>query len=514
VGRSSRIVMVLSVLCALVLTDLTANPASARGLARISTITFAGQDWCSARLKLSWPGLKGVAGVRYQLRYAASLRALSASRPRWSGATRTAYTRAIDRRRTWYFQVRAFRAGVVGPWSRVSQFRFVQRRAGTPVVRTSGLSGAVRFSWGCVPQASRYRVRWSPAYYGGWPGAATYTSPGWLGQYVRTAIHRVPATPRVGDGMLPVAYANPVFGQVLADNPYLTRGLSSSRSRWVPAWPVAPAPRRGDAVRLGTYNVMLKPTGSRAAAVARNISSHGVSVVALQEADDASGSAVLGYLGGTWRLVSTASNNQQILYRSDLLTLLGSGAYSVTNPHKPHLPLVTPWARFIAVKKVSAASQAFLLTSVHYVAEPTRTRLQTNADTALNARQTMAAMNAANKAANPIIVAGDLRYGREPYGDVAGLVPAQPTLVRAGYYDAMASQAKNGHTYSTVNSVNGVRSARQRPNASGVGPRSDFIMMKGIVGTKSYVNVVNWTSGGQVPSDHNLIYSDLMVPPK
>ena len=37
-------------------------------------------------------------------------------------------------------------------------------------------------------------------------------------------------------------------------------------------------------------------------------------------------------------------------------------------------------------------------------------------------------------------------------------------------------------------------------------------MTKGIVGSKSYANVYNWAYQGLVPSDHNLIYSDIAIP--
>ncbi len=61
----------------------------------------------------------------------------------------------------------------------------------------------------------------------------------------------------------------------------------------------------------------------------------------------------------------------------------------------------------------------------------------------------------------PVIVAGDLRYGREPWGERPGYVPAQPTFVRNGYYDAMASQSMHGQNYSIVN-TGGKPSAQQR----------------------------------------------------
>ncbi len=107
----------------------------------------------------------------------------------------------------------------------------------------------------------------------------------------------------------------------------------------------------------------------------------------------------------------------------------------------------------------------------------------------------------------PVIVAGDLRYGREPYGDPAGYTPAQPTFVRGGYYDAMAARTKINTAYSVVNG-----GARQAPHPSGLGPRSDHILMKGIRGSQTYVNVANWSYGGSIPSDHNLVYADIAIP--
>ena len=78
--------------------------------------------------------------------------------------------------------------------------------------------------------------------------------------------------------------------------------------------------------------------------------------------------------------------------------------------------------------------------------------------------------------------------------------------------DAMASQSKTGYTYSTVNSSGGTPTARQVPNAAGLGPRADYILMKGITGSTSYTNVYNWSYNGTVPTDHNLVYSDIQVP--
>jgi len=95
---------------------------------------------------------------------------------------------------------------------------------------------------------------------------------------------------------------------------------------------------------------------------------------------------------------------------------------------------------------------------------------------------------------------------------VSGPGTSQPTFVRDGYYDAMASQSMHGQNYSIVNITGGKPSAHQTPHPSGAGPRSDHILMRGIVGSQTYANVVDWSYGGVVPSDHNLIFSDIMIP--
>jgi hypothetical protein len=511
VGRLMRSAL-FAVVCALVMLTLGGAPAAeARGLKKVTKISRVAQDWYHARLKVSW---KGVKGVTYQMRYASSPSGLAAKRPVWTGTARGTLTGTLDRSRPWFFQVRSYRKGVVGPWSNARRLRFVQRWPGIPTPTTTRLPGAVQFNWGYTGYASRYRVRWSPAWYGGWPGAATYTTGNsWLSQYARNSTFKVPSTPHVGDGMLAVPYANPVFGQVQANNAYVARQPATHISKWVLAWPKAPAPQAGDPVRFGTYNVMLSPSGTRAQAIARNISSHGLTMVALQEANDPTGNSVAAYLGGYWRAAATGSNEQQILYRSDLFNLQSTGSYHVDNPKTPSTDNIAPWARFAAKNPVSSASQSFLVTSSHFAANESKSQMGMNADTGRLARQTMSAMDAVNSTNSPVIVAGDLRYGREPWGDVAGYVPAQPTFVRSGYYDAMASQSMHGQNYSTVNAVGGYPSTRQVPHPAGLGPRADYILMKGIVGSKTYNNVYNWSYNGIKPTDHNLIYSDIMIPP-
>jgi hypothetical protein len=515
--RSTRSV-VLALICALVVVGLSGGPADAKAkkgkkkLVKVSMIVRAGQDWDRGRLKVRWKAQKGVA---YHMRYAGSPAALASTRPVWVGNARGAYTRPLDRSKTWFFQVRAVRsAGVVGPWSNVRPLRFLNRWPGKPQVSGTSIAGGVQFNWTKAAYTTRYRVRWSPAWYGVWPGPVNYTTDGgaWMGGTARSTTFKVPTKAEPGDGMLAVAYGNPVFGRVESNNSYARSSQpATSLSTWTLAWPKAPAPEAGDPIRFATYNVMLSPTGSRASAVAKNISSHGVTVAALQEANSKTSSAVLAALGSNWKAAPLVSGVQQlILYRSDLFNLEASGSFGVSNYKTPSSPIKTPWARLKHKTSVGSSSQAFYVASLHFNYNASRTPKERQADSAKNAKETLDAFRGINTTNAPIILAGDLQYNREPWGDSPGYVPAQPTFVRNGFYDAMAAQSKSGTAYSTFNGKpNG---GKQAPHGSGLGPRPDHILMKGIVGAKTYVNVLNWSTGGVVPSDHNLVYSDIMVP--
>jgi hypothetical protein len=505
--RLSRVLVAL--LCTALLVTLTSPAADARrrkkGM-RVAGIARVGQDWYNARLKVGW---RAVPGSSYQMRWAYHPSRLPYSRVVGSGTAGGTYSGTLDRGRIWYFQVRAIRSGRVGPWSLARGLSFIQYWPKAPTLSSASLPGAAQFKWGYTPYASRYRVRWSAAWYGQWPGSATYTSPtsgGWLGQTARQGTYTVPSRPAQGDNFLAVDYANPVFGQVEASNAF--RAGASQLSKWVAAFPTPPTPKAGDPVRMGTYNVKLFPTGARAAAIARNIGGHGVTVAALQEANTASAGAIRAALGSAWSVAgSGAGTGQQILYRDDRFRVLASGKFNVPNPKTPSEPLETPWARLAPVKPVSGRSQNFYVVSVHFSEDARKTRVQQNRDTGLAATAAMQAINRVNYGNEPVIVAGDLRYGREPYGDPVGYTPAQPTFVRAGYYDAMAAVTRVNTAYSVVNA-----GAHQTPHPSGLGPRSDHILTKGIRGSRAYVNVANWSYGGSIPSDHNLVYADLLIP--
>jgi hypothetical protein len=502
--------LLIAVLCTVLLVSLTAPTAEARRKkkksARVFGITRVGQDWYNAKLKIGW---RAVPGASYQMRWSYSPSKLSYSTAVGSGTSGGTYTGVLDRGKTWYVQVRAIRSGRVGPWSAARGLRFINAWPNPPSLSRVSLPGAVQFKWAYTPYSSRYRVRWSAAWYGQWPSSATYvdrSTGGWVGQTARQSTYTVPGKPSEGDNFLAVPYANPVFGQVEANNGY--RAGASQLSKWVAAFPTPPTPAAGDALRMGTYNVMLFPTGDRANAIAQNISSHGLQVVALQEANTATGSAVRSALGSAWSVAPSGSGTgQQILYRDDKYRVLSSGKFNVPNPKTPSSPLETPWARLAPLNPVQGRSQNFYVVSVHFSEDSSKPRVQQNRDTGLAAQAAMDAIDKANYQDEPVIVAGDLRYGREPYGDPAGYTPAQPTFVRGGYYDAMAALSKTNVAYSVVNA-----GAHQSPHPSGLGPRSDHILVKGIRGSKAYVNVVNWSYGGSIPSDHNLVYADIAIP--
>ena len=389
-------------------------------------------------------------------------------------------------------------------------------RPGNPLLSASRLTGAVQFRWGTTSCTTRYRIHLSPAWWGEWPGAPWYTP--WTSSTVRSLTWRVPSTPHTGDGMMAVAYANPIFARLEANNSAHVGGVATGVSRWVPQWAVPPAPQAGDAIRFGSYNVDLYPTGTRAGLAARNIGSHDVTMVALQEARQSTASAVVTYLNklnpGTWAYVRAAGASnytpgQQIVYRKDEFSLSRSGVMKLYNYKDPSQRVVAPWAAFRAIRGGGSYGQTFYVTSQHFPGTP-RSSLTQNASTGQAAWVVLNYMK--KLTSGPVIVAGDLRYGREPWGERAGYVPAQPTFVRNGYYDAMASRSMNGENYSVVNATNGAPSAQQQPNPTGLGARSDYILLRGFTGSEQYMNVVNWSFDGVVPSDHNLIYSDIAIP--
>ncbi len=333
--RLTRVLIAL--LCTMLLVSLTAPTAEARRKkksGKVFGITRVGQDWYNSKLRVGW---RAVPGASYQMRWSYHPSKLSYSKVVGSGTSGGTYSGVLHRGKTWYFQVRAIRSGRVGPWSAVRGLNFINYWPKAPALTRVSMPGKVQFKWAYTPYASRYRVRWSAAWYGQWPSSATYvdrSTSGWIGQTARQSTYTVPSKPGAGDNFLAVEYANPVFGQVEANNGY--RAGASQLSKWIAAFPTPPAPAAGDAVRMGTYNTKLFPTGSRATAIARNISSHGVTIAALQESNTASASAVRSALGSAWSVVGSGDGTgQQILYRDDKFRVVCERQVQRAEPEDP-----------------------------------------------------------------------------------------------------------------------------------------------------------------------------------
>jgi hypothetical protein len=499
--------LLTTALCALLLVVGFQAAADASGVPRVSGVKVKAQNWCAASLKFRWTA---VSHATYQVRWASSKSRLAAA-PMVSVRRRTASARPLSVTGTTYFQVRAVRAGHTGAWSKVRAGHFSTGWPTEPHLSGSGVAGGTRFAWSCVTNASRYRVRWAAAPYGKWPTTTSYVS-GWLGQSVRSSTFRVPTTPASGDHMLGVAYANPVWGRLEAGNPNGGVRLSTG---WVPVFPTPPNPGAGDPLRIGTYNVMLAPgAGPRANAIAANISSHHLSVVALQEANLDTAKAVVSALGAGWAYADAGTDAmQQVLYRTGAYREDTSGTFSVPNARVPSSPLVTPWVRLVPLSSADPGhGRPFYVVSAHIQENPNKTAMDKKHDAGVAATAIMNGVNAANRGGDPVIVAGDLRYLREPFNDVPGYVEGPPTLVRGGYYDAMAAVRKTNVQYPTYNAADGTPTARQTASRTGVAPRADYVMLKGFRGSNGYTNVANWSSNNLVPSDHNLVYADVTVP--
>jgi hypothetical protein len=494
-------------LCTLILFGAFEGAAGASGVARVSGVDIVGQKWCGASLKVRW---HAVSGASYQVRWARSKSGLKAAQPKSVGRNR-ALVGPLSLTAKSYVQVRAVRAGRAGAWSKVRVGHFTSHPLAKPALSGSGVPGGVRFTWGCTNYATRYRVLWSAAPHGYWPSTTNYVS-GWLSQGTRSSSFRVPAIAQPGDHMLGAAYANPVWGRLQAGN---RSGGTRLSVGWIPVFPTPPNPGSGDGLRIGTYNVMLSPgPGARVNAIAANISQHGLAVVALQEATATTARAVVAALGSSWAYdASGTDSGQQILYRTDRYGVDRSGTFPVRNPKDPAHPILTPWAHLVPLASADPGhGQSFYVASVHFTINTNKSALDQKADNGLSAQDVVTAMATVDQSGEPIVVAGDLFNLREPFGDVAGHVEAQPTFVRRGYYDSMAALRKTGIQYTTYNGGTGTTSARQSPSPAGVASRTDYLMLKGFRGSNGYVNVVNWSSGGIDPSDHNLVYADLTVP--
>jgi hypothetical protein len=395
-----------------------------------------------------------------------------------------------------------------------------RHRPSRPVVHATGVTGGVRFTWTASKHATRYRVHWAPAAFDQWPGALGWmvdrTSGGWIPASRRSSTRMVPTNYATDRTMTALPYGNPVFGQVQANNRRAKRG-ATTKSSWVMGFPVAPLPGAGNRLRFATYNLDGPAANfdERLTPLVRNLAEHGVEVASVQEIRNGNLPKVLSALsartGRPWSGARTSNGELAVIFDSSRFAEVASGSFGIHN-YDTGGTLETPWVRLRPVG--SSYTQEFYVVPVHFVpgrASDGSHQAANNIDTGRNAADVAAKIGAIDTDGAPIIVAGDMTSNNTHWGDTS---PAQPTFVRNGYWDAMAARSKAGYAYGTVNKL----AAQKRLN-SGLGGRPDAIFLRGFGpdghgnGALTYVNVANWTGGyAKPPSDHNLVYADVVVP--
>jgi hypothetical protein len=531
-----------SVLAVLVLVGLTAPAveAKAKRVPKVSGLAAAGEDWYNAKLKVKW---KRVAGARYQVRWGASAAALRKAKVVATSAT-SASSPALNRCVTNYAQVRAIKRGKPGAWSAAKGMRFTQKKpSGAGVIAANftatPLANGVRYTWKAVPNATRYRVRWSAGPPGSpWAGRPSgyvaTVSGGWQNQYARSATLTFKG-PAFGDQMMGSAYAKPVFAQFEAGTECSSTTLPHTPYKGTLPLPKKPA-TAGDLFRFGSYNVELTPNSTtapaRIAAIAANIKAQSLTVLVLQEANDDTATSIetaLAGLGQThWAVAPGATGQQRILYDEVRFKweeggMLGAPA---AMPRDWAVPIPTPWARFSQVSPSDAKSQGIFVVAPHLSSDPAASARENHAIVGAQAAALVGAIDNANTLHLPVATGGDFKgtfnlncdeLGSNEVPSASCVAEGQPTFVRLGYLDALNALSRTGIEWNTV-----TKHAPEVANPFGFGARADFILTKDFGGSVAYKTVANVTSaavdwgllhpGDHHPTDHNMIWADLRIP--
>jgi endonuclease/exonuclease/phosphatase family metal-dependent hydrolase len=380
-----------------------------------------------------------------------------------------------------------------------------------PRTATQTSSSQAQVRWAAGARVAKYRLHWSPAPFGRWPGFNPFTR--WVGKAARGTAVNLPAV-GTGDKFMNVAYGNPIFAQLQV---YNACNKSVRQSTYVPVWPKAKDPgssATGDALAVGSYNVELYPTTAtkpyKMTNIANNIASKGLNVVLLQEASPATARDLVSKLGPSWSAVATGTNvNQQILYRNADFTVDANGLFGQTDTNAS-TPALTPWARLLPVGATSHQKGLFVV-SVHLEESASKSVPTKKAAAHYAALALLKGIAGANQPALPVVAGGDFKGNFNTYCDEksrpACVGEGQPTFVRAGFYDAQAAVHKIGIQYATVNK----HAATQVANRSGFGGRADYLLIKGFTGSYSY-EVVRKTGSATYWPDHNMIVAHLFIP--
>lgn len=303
---------------------------------------------------------------------------------------------------------------------------------------------------------------------------------------------------------------------------------AGTRSGWTPAV-AADATARGQAVRVMTYNVLtldddgttppgaepIAPWSSRRLEAARLVTSAGPDVVAVQEGATWVGAArgprqvdsLRSALGPSWTLASTeVPPDQPHYFRTGVYLLFDNRRYVAAEPGG-HWDLGempdggSRWAAYQTLQdRVSGAT--FLVVSMHLYAidGDVGDRLRQE-ETESMLRQ--ASAYAAAHGGLPVIYAGDVNSHEQHALDGPRLA-TQAT----GTADALlTAPSRSGEQYNTANRY------LRTPPASGLA--IDRVYAAPGVAVAAWRQVLDLSGGrfvGVIPSDHNPVVSDLVVP--
>lgn len=521
----AALALAATVLASPTVADAVTRPAQATGVAK------AAQDWAGRSVKVTWNAVPGA--TSYVLKW--STRSdLGSPTYRDSGVV-GAWMTGVQPAQEYYVAVAAKNGATAGSWSSTFRTRLQPNAVGTfGTITAKPAAGGVTVSIPEVTDASDYLVRWSAG-----PNE-NRTPDKWAPHSTPWSSAFDPATrtwsvPGSDDDLTSVAYGNPIYVRAMARNTYFDPTYVR-KSAQVGAWPRPAAPVATDLpVHFASYNVLCSGCeadgvpgwSTRAPAIASTINAKDPDVLTVLEASGPSNGSgsTQAYLDLDRRLpnlqladsapmtVSRSHQGNRILYNPARYTLLAHGVlpgvkdYEVY-PESSAPDTNTPWAKLQAR---DGSGTTFYVVAAHYgipsasYSEPRKTLLGWNSAQLLKALDEINTPNAARKRL-PVLLGGDLNDSRYPEDAVDG---AQPTLVRAGFYDASASQHRYGTAKPTYNNNKVPSQQADDPNKDG--QRIDYILTQGLRGSDEFVN--NWNPGTSViPSDHNMIESRLHVP--
>lgn len=528
----SAVVIAAAVVLAGTVGASSAEAASVPG--QVTGVKIASQDWTNRTVKVQWSKVAGATS------YAAKWSTDSHfSKPVWGSSTGTSLSiGTLTPATTYYFVVAAKNSAGSGRYSATAQIKLKPSSVGTfGSVSAKATANGVRVSFSAVPNASDYRVRWSAGpnenrvpdrwqeHYSSW-----FTAFGRKG----TLTYDVPMS---ASDLTSTPYGNPIYVRLQARNTYFDKTYVR-KSVQVHAWPTPTSPSTtGTELRVASYNVMCsgcepsggKPWSGRVGALTSVINSLAPDVLTTLEASGPSGSSANreAYQDLDARLSSLQLTNAgaaptgateagtRIFYNPARVSLQRQGYLTGVKDYRTY-PASTaretsiPWAVF-ALK--TQPSSRFIVVAAHF-ALPSTSYGESAKKGLLgqNSGQLVAALDRlttsdSGLAGLPVVLGGDLNDHRYPENQTNG---AQPTLVRAGFYDSSASLRRSGTDKPTYNSFKAPSAQVSDPNQDGL--RIDYILTRGIQGSTNFTNLWNPPTS-VLASDHNLIWTTVRLSP-